>query len=127
MELYGVLVNADDTVRVVSVPVVKETAKSYFIARPAWDVGNAFGMRWVERIDKRGRAFTSACEALDAYMAMRQSDKAAALSVAGQATKQIASANELRQAMAKADRQAAGEAGSSPRQQGGAAAASGQE
>lgn len=102
--LYGVAVNKDDSVRVVSVPVKRETSKSYFTERPAWDVSSAFGMNWVTRRGKSEfRLFLSADAALDAYMRQRQQDKADANAVVAQATKQIASANELRQAIAKAE------------------------
>ena len=104
MKIYAIAVNKDDTVRVVSIDVVKETPQFYITY--AWklmsdlkysdprrsDLRDAFGCS--DRTLKAG-AFTSAGAALTAYMERRQRDKAAAQSVVGQATKQIASANEL--------------------------------
>ena len=100
-QLYAVVVNRDDTVRVVSVDVVKETPQYYVIEARVRDLKwndpererrDAFG--YSDRQLKE-RSFTSARAALEAYMTRRQRDKANAQSVIGQATKQVASANEL--------------------------------
>lgn len=97
--LYGVVVNRDDTVRVVSHPA-KETPSLYLLGHERYDwndprreAHNAVG-NYRSRVPKSA-AFTSARAALEAYMKRRQSDKASAQAVIGQATKQIASANEL--------------------------------
>jgi hypothetical protein len=74
MQIFGVVVNPDDTVRVIARDVVKET--------------------YSERIVKAD-ARTSARAALEHYMARRQRQKADAQAVVAQATRQIASANEL--------------------------------
>jgi hypothetical protein len=100
MQIFGVVVNPDDTVRVIARDVVKETPQFYFMARPAadlpWrehqDMRAAFG--YSERIVKAD-ARTSARAALEHYMARRQRQKADAQAVVAQATRQIASANEL--------------------------------
>lgn len=96
MKIYAVAVNRDDTVSVVSVTVDRETPQYYFcecIPSLRWDdPRRAFG--YGKRIIKE-RAFISERAALEAYMARRQRDKANAQGVVGQATKQIASANEL--------------------------------
>lgn len=106
MELFAVEVNRDDTVRVVSVPVEKETAQFYYIGTA--ERCAAFGYN--SRVLKEN-AYTSARAALDAYMQRRQWDKQHALTVAGQATKQIASANELRmQLPAESDEASTGKA-----------------
>lgn len=100
-QLFAVLVNRDDTVRVVARDVQKTTPHFYYIdkrerANDDWDVHRAFG--WSTRIEKSA-AHVTARAALEAYMAKRQRDKANAKAVIAQATKQIASANE---ALAKA-------------------------
>lgn len=97
MELFAVKVNRDDTVSVVSVTVKSETAQNYVLPRVGWeepghDAISAYGFR--TRIAK-SQAHTTARAALEAYMKRRQEDKANAQCVIGQATKQIASANEL--------------------------------
>lgn len=97
MKLFAVAVNRDDTVQVVSTEVVRETRMYYFredySGMPYNDPRrSAFG--YTVRIDK-DRAYTSARAALEAYMAKRQRHKSEAQSIIGQATKQIASANEL--------------------------------
>jgi hypothetical protein len=100
MQIFGVAVNTDDTVRVIARDVVKETPQFYFVARLAadlpWreyqDIRAAFG--YSERIAKDA-SHVSARSALAHYMARRQRDKANAQAVISQATKQIASANEL--------------------------------
>lgn len=99
MKIFDVVVNRDDTVQVVSVDVVKETKTFYFIASrrdvPYREpIYGAFGGSWVTRIPK-GRTFTTARAALKHYMERRQTAKQNALTLIGQATKQIASANEL--------------------------------
>jgi hypothetical protein len=38
MQIFGVVVNPDDTVRVIARDVVKETPQFYFMARPAADL-----------------------------------------------------------------------------------------
>lgn len=96
MELFAVAVNRDDTVRVVAVPVVKETPMFYFIDPP--DNEDRYVLGYGRRIDKAG-AHTTAVAALDAYMEQRRRHKEAAREVVAQATKQIASANELRMAL----------------------------
>jgi hypothetical protein len=95
MKVYGVAVNRDDTVRVESAEVVRET-RLYYFREKFGDYTDTRGAAfdWCERIPKE-RAHLSARAALEAYMRRRQSDKQDALAVAGQATKQIASANEL--------------------------------
>ena len=99
--LYTVVVNRDDTVRVESVAVLRETPQFYFIesknrdlrwADPEYQRRDAFG--YSDRVP-RERFRLSAKEAIRVYMQRRQRDKDDALTVAGQATKQIASANEL--------------------------------
>jgi hypothetical protein len=97
MKLFAVVVNRDDTVRVVARDVQKTTRLFYYIGDAADDIKD-FSERWAfgyrSRIGK-DLAHTSARSALEAYMKRRKNDKQNALSVAGQATKQIASANEL--------------------------------
>ena len=97
--LYAVVVNRDDTVRVVSHQAT-EKQTFYALGRgnyewndPRREAFNAVG-NYRTRVSK-DRACTSARAALEAYMKRRQSDKASAQAVIGQATKQIASANEL--------------------------------
>jgi hypothetical protein len=99
MQIFGVVVNRDDTVRVLSADVVKETPQFYIIQAPQshdWrvrsDFTSAFG--YSKRIGKAS-ANTTARVALERYMARRQQHKASAQAVIAQATKQIASANEL--------------------------------
>jgi hypothetical protein len=101
MQLFQIVVNRDDSVQLASVDVVKETPQFYFITPKqrdlAWNdpkrtLRDAFG--YSDRILK-DCAFTSARAALTFYMARRQMDKANAKAVVAQATKQIASANEL--------------------------------
>ena len=96
MKLFAVVVNKDDTVRVVSREVERVTAQFYYIPEPSqdapWDERYPFG--YGQRIVK-ALAHTSARAALEDYMARRQRDKEDARAVVAQATKQIASANEL--------------------------------
>jgi hypothetical protein len=94
MQVFAVKVNRDDTVSVVSAEVVKETPVYYFREKMSYEDPRRSAFNYSERIEKAG-AHTSARSALEAYMRRRQRDKAGALAVAGQATKQIASANEL--------------------------------
>lgn len=100
MNLYAVIVNLDDTVRVVSRDVVKETPQFYFITRGGhdmpWNERNAFG--YSERISKVV-AHTTPQASVRAYMTRRQRDKETARAVVAQATKQIASASEALQAL----------------------------
>ena len=101
MKIYEVAVKRDDTVAVVSVNVLKETPQFYMIESRSgdlkWDdpLRNAFGGSWCSRIEKR-RTHISARAALDAYIEKRQTHKANMQTAIDQATKQIASANELR-------------------------------
>ena len=94
-EIFAVVVNKDDTVRVVSRVVERTTAQFYYIPKPPndalWDERYPFGYN--ARIEKQF-AHTSARAALEHYMARRQRDKENAKAVIAQATKQIASANE---------------------------------
>lgn len=100
MKIYAVKVNRNDTVRVVSVEVVKETPQFYIIddARgldwndPRREDRSAFG--YSSRVQKQN-AHTTERAALEHYMARRQRDKEHAKAVVAQATKQVASANEL--------------------------------
>lgn len=98
-QIFGVVVERDDTVRVLATDVAKVTPQFYCIEAPKtddWrersDFHSAFGYR--NRIEK-GFAHVTARAALEAYMAKRQRDKENARAVVAQATKQIASANEL--------------------------------
>ena len=103
MELFQVAVNKDDSVRVARIGVIKETRLFYYIESRAslrdlkWSdpkraERDAFG--YSDRVDKSG-AFTTPRAALENYMTRRQRDKSNAQAVVAQATKQIASANEL--------------------------------
>ena len=94
-ELFAVKVNRDDTVQVLSIAVTKETPYYYYIT----DIKDSNDPRrglwgWGTRVEK-SVAMLSARAALEVYMARRQRDKANAKAVIAQATKQIASANEL--------------------------------
>lgn len=90
--LYAVKVRRDDTVEVVTTEVVKETPQFFIISHHADGDGYPFG--YSTRLVKE-RAHTSARDAVEAYMGKRQRDKEHAKAVIAQATKQIASANEL--------------------------------
>jgi hypothetical protein len=97
LQIFTVVVNRDDTVQVVAANVIKETPLYYMLEdRSKFDYQDrrrdAFGFS-----SRKEKAFchTSPRAALEHYMKKRQQDKQNALAVAGQATKQIASANEL--------------------------------
>lgn len=101
MQVFAVVVNRDDTVKVVAEDVVKVTPAFYFIANRSrddvpWQERHAFG--YSQRLDK-SCAHVTAQSALSAYMARRQRDKENARAVVAQATKQIAAANEALQAL----------------------------
>jgi hypothetical protein len=96
MQIFAVIVKRDDEIGVVARDVVRETRQFYYIADPPADAdwSEKYAFNWSRRINK-GSAFTSARSAVEHYMKRRQTDKQNALTVAGQCTKQIASANEL--------------------------------
>lgn len=95
MQIFGVLVNRDDTVTVVAADVVKQTRMFYVREKFAgWEDPRRPAFPYSERVDK-SVAHLTARSALEAYMAKRQRDKENAKAVVAQATKQIASANEL--------------------------------
>lgn len=94
MKVYAVKVNRDDSVSVVSADVVKETPLYYFREEIDWQDPRHGAFRYSTRMEK-AFAHTTARAALEHYMERRQRDKANAQAVIGQATKQIASANEL--------------------------------
>src|SRR5688572_9277033 len=95
--VYTVKVNRDDTVRVVAGEVVRSTALNYMVKGPGPDTEDAYAFGYAMGLQRVGKstACTTPRAALARYMERRQEDKRRALSVAGQATKQIASANEL--------------------------------
>lgn len=95
MQLFAVKVNRDDTVKVVAVEVAKVTPQFYVREDFGdWNDDRRGAFPWSKRIPKES-AFLTDRAALQAYMARRQEQKAIAQAVVGQATKQIASANEL--------------------------------
>lgn len=114
MQIFGVVVNRDDTVRVLAADVAKETPQFYVIAVPEFgndwrassDFRAAFG--YTSRIMKQ-KAHLSERAALQSYMAMRRRHAEDAKDVIAQATKQIASANELLMRLSDASSVAAGE------------------